>query len=263
MLICELLVVGMAWQGEIVLNLQGFSKLNGFVLLPGKEKDIVALKGSGTVNDLEFRLPQVTTPGHFRHIWLRIERDGELSVSAPIGDFFGCFGEVQPSNNRLYEVDRNSRMRLKQLLDYGKSLRVSVLNRMGSQSTFFAGYSFTEGPVGLEPPLRAQFNFGIGLPKLPVSIPKGGWLAGVNLWADQTFVPNMTADLDARNAVGRLSYSKVGHFFEFGAGEGAAFSDQFSWRADTQTARWSSVTFWYGQATPDAKLPPMRAIDVK
>ncbi|NLE39888.1 MAG: DUF2961 domain-containing protein, partial [Pirellulaceae bacterium] len=64
----------------------------------------------------------------YRFLGLAIDFDGELSVTTPLGDFFGSAPGVNPYENLFFTVDESGKMTSRLLMPFAKSMRMSLSN---------------------------------------------------------------------------------------------------------------------------------------
>jgi hypothetical protein len=64
----------------------------------------------------------------YRFLLLDIRFDGEKSIEAPLGDFFGSAPGVNPYENMFFTVESSGRMTSRLLMPFKKSMRMSLTN---------------------------------------------------------------------------------------------------------------------------------------
>ena len=73
-------------------------------LKPGS-KDSLTLTGSQAIRHLAFKVPPEVKPAFLRRIVLEMKFDGERTVWAPLGDFFGTGYQIKPFQTFYNQVD--------------------------------------------------------------------------------------------------------------------------------------------------------------
>jgi hypothetical protein len=85
-------------------------------------------RGSGAISDLEVDVPSDIERQALRSTILEITFDGEKTVWAPIGDFFGCGVSLKPVTDRYRSVKADGSMACNWVMPYRKSATVRVVN---------------------------------------------------------------------------------------------------------------------------------------
>jgi len=156
--------ISTALQGKGTLALGSSLKETPFAakIAPGKSAEIARIKGEGMVRLFTARIPfplvqtikemDWSDPHQphnvLRSLWLEVKVDGETTISAPLGDFFGSAPGLLPYSSLPMMVAKDGTMTCLFPMPIGKELRASIQNL---------------GPIDI--PVSTSFVFASG--KLP------------------------------------------------------------------------------------------------
>ncbi len=115
-----------------------------------KETEIYSKSGQGSVTEWAVKLDSSLTGDSLadalRQTKLKIVTDGELSVLAPLGDFFGTAPGITPYFSAVLRVDEDGTLRCRFPMPFKNSIRIALQNdRAGSQAL-----KTLSGKVGVE-----------------------------------------------------------------------------------------------------------------
>lgn len=121
-----------------------------FALNSAKETEIYSKSGQGSVTEWAVKLDSSLTGDSLadalRLTKLKIVTDGELSVLAPLGDFFGTAPGITPYFSAVLRVDEDGTLRCRFPMPFKNSIRIALQNdRAGSQTL-----KNLSGKVGVE-----------------------------------------------------------------------------------------------------------------
>jgi hypothetical protein len=108
---------------QLALETQTFSEK----LAPGAEKEII-IEGSRAVRKIELKLDAENLPQALRSTVLQIVFDGEQTIWAPVGDFFGAGYRITPCNTWYQEVSPDGTMQSFWIMPFQRSSRMTLIN---------------------------------------------------------------------------------------------------------------------------------------
>jgi hypothetical protein len=105
------------WQGE---------------LKPQTDQQVIAIDGPAAIRNLRFKIKAADMPQALRSTVLEIKFDGERTVWAPIGDFFGTGYHVHPYRTWYTSVSADGTLACNWVMPFQKNATVSLRN-LGQQ----------------------------------------------------------------------------------------------------------------------------------
>lgn len=101
-------------------------------LAPGQREDVLTAKGPGAIRKLRFKIKADDLSQALRSTVLEIQFDGESTVWAPLGDFFGIGYQVRPYRTWYTEVTDDGELSCAWVMPFEKDATVS-LHKLGEQ----------------------------------------------------------------------------------------------------------------------------------
>ncbi len=96
------------------------------------ESFYMSVPGSGAIREIQIKIDADDLPQALRSTVLDIEFDGEKTVWAPVGDFFGTGYKICEYNTLYSNVSEDSTMECNWIMPFSKNARVTITN-MGDQ----------------------------------------------------------------------------------------------------------------------------------
>jgi hypothetical protein len=97
-------------------------------LAPGERRETVQVNGSGAIRQLRFKISAQDLPQALRSTVLEVHFDGERTIWAPLGDFFGIGYKISPYRTWYTEVTEDGELSCAWVMPFEKGASVSVLN---------------------------------------------------------------------------------------------------------------------------------------
>lgn len=114
-----------------------------FTISSGKETEIFSKTGQGSVTEwaikLDNSLATDTLSQVLRLTKLKVETDGELSVYAPLGDFFGTAPGIASYSSAVLRVDKDGTLRCRLPMPFRRSIRIVLQNDTASKAAPLKG----------------------------------------------------------------------------------------------------------------------------
>lgn len=114
-----------------------------FALDPGKTAELGSATGPGAISALRIQLPQLfartsAADALLQQVRLRMTFDGQRTVDAPIGEFFGSGQTASPVRSLMYAIDPAGKLLSSWwLMPYAQSARIELYN--GSKQVITSG----------------------------------------------------------------------------------------------------------------------------
>ena len=113
--------------------------LTGNIMPEGTKE--VKLKGTsgagGAISHLQMKLEAENLPQALRSTVLEVSFDGERTIWAPVGDFFGTGYQIRPSNNWYTTVDESGLLTCRWMMPFEESATIKLHN-LGQQEVNIA-----------------------------------------------------------------------------------------------------------------------------
>ncbi len=94
----------------------------------GKFAELTQINGMGAVNELVVQLQGDDMAAALRSTILKIEADGQQTVWAPVGDFFGTGYQVHPHWSWRTSAEEDGTLRASWVMPHQRSMRISLVN---------------------------------------------------------------------------------------------------------------------------------------
>jgi hypothetical protein len=98
------------------------------VLPPGAQQETLQVEGPGAIRQLRFRINAQELSQALRSTVLKVDFDGQRTIWAPLGDFFGTGYHIRPYRTWYTEVTQDGELSCAWVMPFEKSAAISVLN---------------------------------------------------------------------------------------------------------------------------------------